>query len=128
MCGIAGSYGEIRPVVAQCMVERLDHRGPAGEGDIDLSDAWLGDRQCAAADVKSGAQPLVTETGDLALVGDGAIYNQNALREALPGVTFRTGSDFEAALHLFDDQGPDAFAKLHGRFAFIIAGEDGRFV
>lgn len=128
MCGIAGSYGEIRPDAAQRMVERLDHRGPAGEGDINLPDAWLGHRRCAVADAKSGAQPLVTETGDLALVGDGAIYNQNALRGALPGVTFRTGSDYEVALHLFNNQGPDAFAELHGMFAFIIAGEDGRFV
>lgn len=128
MCGIAGSYGEIEPEVAQRMVGRLEHRGPAGGGDIAFPDAWLGHRRCVAADVKSGAQPLASETGDLALVGDGAIYNHNALRQTLFTNANRNGSDFEVVLHLFDEHGPDAFAKLHGMFAFIIAGEDGRFV
>lgn len=129
MCGIAGSYGEIRPEVAQRVMERLDHRGPEGAGDIDFSGAaWLGHRRCAAAEVKSGAQPLATEAGDLALVADGAIYNHNALRQALSTATSRTGPDFEVALHLFNEHGPEAFARLRGMFAFIIAGEGGRFV
>jgi asparagine synthase (glutamine-hydrolysing) len=128
MCGLAGSYGEVRPEVAQRMVERLDHRGPVGEGYTDVSGGWLGHRRCAAADVKSGAQPLATETGELTLVGDGAIYNHNALRQTLSTAASRNRSDFEVALHLFNELGPDAFAKLRGMFAFIIAGEDGRFV
>lgn len=128
MCGIAGSYGEVRSEVAQRMVERLDHRGPVGEGCIDFSGGWLRHRRCAAADMKSGAQPLATETGELALVGDGAIYNHNVLRQTLSSATSRNRSDFEVALHLFNEHGLDAFTKLRGMFAFIIAGEDGRFV
>ena len=65
--------------------------------------------------------------GDLWLVGDGGIYNHDRLRIQLGADRFRSRSDHEAALHLFDDEGVEAFERLWGEFAFVIAGDDGRF-
>ncbi|HZG61944.1 MAG TPA: asparagine synthase B [Rubrobacteraceae bacterium] len=128
MCGIAGSYGGIEPDIAERMLERLTHRGPDGEGDVEIAGNWLGHRRLSIVDVEGGKQPLVTESGDLYMVGNGEIYNHEELRETLSDVRFRTRSDNEVALHIFNKEGPDAFSKLHGMYAFIIAGEDGRFV
>ncbi|MCA1737852.1 MAG: asparagine synthase B [Actinobacteria bacterium] len=128
MCGIAGDYGGIERDAAEWMLERLVHRGPDGEGTIEVDGNWLGHRRLSIVDVKGGKQPLKTKSGDLFLVGNGEIYNHEEVRENLPQDRFSTKSDNEVALHLFDEKGPDAFSEMHGMFAFIIAGEDGRFV
>lgn len=65
---------------------------------------------------------------ELWLVGDGQIYNHGRLRDELGHGRFRTRSDHEAALHLYDEAGVGAFERLWGTFALAIAGEDGRFV
>jgi asparagine synthase (glutamine-hydrolysing) len=128
MCGIAGDYGGIEPEAAERMLKRLVHRGPDGEGSIEVAGNWLGHRRLSIVDVEGGKQPLKTKTGDLFLVGNGEIYNHEEVRKSLPDDRFSTKSDNEVALHLFDEWGPDSFAELHGMYAFIIAGDDGRFV
>ena len=128
MCGIVGDYGGIEADVGERMLERLVHRGPDGEGSVEVAGNWLGHRRLSIVDVEGGMQPLKTKSGDLFFVGNGEIYNYEEVRKSLPDDRFSTKSDNEVALHLFDEQGPDAFSELHGMYAFIIAGEDGRFV
>src|ERR687890_2170091 len=130
MCGIAGEYGGgIEPDTAERMLKRLMHRGPDGEGSIEVAGSWLGHRRLAIVDVEGGKQPLKTESGDLFFVGNGEIYNHEEVRETLSDDScFLTRSDNEVALHLYEEKGPDSFAEMHGMYAFIIAGEDGRFV
>ncbi len=127
MCGIAGNYGGIESDTAERMLKRLVHRGPDGEGSVEAAGNWLGHRRLSIVDVEGGKQPLKTKSGDLFLVGNGEIYNHEEIREALPEDRLDTHSDNEVALHLFDLRGPDAFSELRGMYAFIIAGEDGRF-
>ncbi len=88
----------------------------------------MGHRRLAIVDLEGGAQPLAGHRDGLWLVGDGQIYNHDRLRSELGRARFRTRSDHEAALHLYDEQGVGAFERLWGTFAFAIAGEDGRFV
>ena len=128
MCGIAGDYGGIEPDIAERMLKRLVHRGPDGEGSVEVAGNWLGHRRLSIVDVEGGKQPLQTKSGELFLVGNGEIYNHEKIRETLPEDRFSTHSDNEVALHLFDLRGPDAFSELHGMYAFIVAGKDGRFV
>jgi asparagine synthase (glutamine-hydrolysing) len=127
MCGIVGDHGGIEPEAAARMMGRLAHRGP-DEGSVEVAGNWLGHRRLSIVDVSGGKQPLVTESGDLFLVGNGEIYNHEEVRRSLPGVSFRTSSDNEVALHLIDALGPEELHRLRGMFAFIVAGEDGRFV
>jgi asparagine synthase (glutamine-hydrolysing) len=127
MSGIVAAYGPFDPRLGHRMLERISHRGPDGEGTRSVGPAWLGHRRLAIVDVEGGSQPLAGP-GGLWLVGDGHVYNHHRLREALGPDRFRTGSDHEAALHLYADEGLAAFERLWGTFAFVIAGEDGRFV
>ena len=68
MCGIAGDYGGIEPDVAERMLDRLIHRGPDGEGSIEIAGNWLGHRRLSIVDVEGGKQPLKTKSGDLVMV------------------------------------------------------------
>jgi asparagine synthase (glutamine-hydrolysing) len=128
MSGIVAARGPFDPRLGRRMLARLAHRGPDGEGERAVDGAWLGHRRLAIVDLEGGGQPLSSARGDLWLVGDGEIYNHRRLRARLGEERFRTGSDHEAALHLYDDVGVDAFDHLWGTFALVIAGEDGRFV
>lgn len=111
------------------MLDRLTHRGPDGEGSMQFEHAWLGHRRLAIVDLEGGGQPLHDPQEQLWLVGDGEVYNHRRLRAELEqrGHTFRTKSDHETVLHLLCSEGRDALTRLWGMFAFIVAGEDGRF-
>jgi asparagine synthase (glutamine-hydrolysing) len=131
MCGIIGVYGALEPEVTGRMLSRLVHRGPDEEGSIEVGGNWLGHRRLSIVDVSGGRQPLVTESksgGKLFMVGNGEIYNHEEVREKLPDVEYRTNSDNEVALHVVDQWGPERISELRGMFAFIVSGEDGRFV
>jgi asparagine synthase (glutamine-hydrolysing) len=110
------------------MLDRLVHRGPDDEGEIRVGDAWLGHRRLSIVDVSGGHQPLANAAGDVWLVGNGEVYNHEQVRATLLPERFATRSDNEVALHLVDERGPAALAELEGMFAFIVAGDDGRFV
>lgn len=127
MSGIVAAHGPFDPELGRRMLARLAHRGPDGEGSREVDGSWLGHRRLAIVDLEGGDQPLGNERGDLWLVGDGEIYNHRRLRAELGGSRFRTRSDHETALHLFDDEDVEAFERLWGAFAFAIAGENCRF-
>jgi asparagine synthase (glutamine-hydrolysing) len=110
------------------MLERLVHRGPDDEGCVSVGDAWLGHRRLSIVDVEGGSQPLGVDSGDLWLVGNGEVYNHEAVGGRLEHASFQTSSDNEVALHLVDRCGPDSLDQLNGMFAFVLAGRDGRFL
>jgi asparagine synthase (glutamine-hydrolysing) len=127
MSGIVAAHGPFDPRLGERMLDRLAHRGPDARGTRQVGDAWLGHRRLSIVDPVGGDQPLANDGGDLWLVGDGEIYNHRQLRAELGAVSFRTGSDHEAALRLFERDGLAGIEQLWGTFAFVVAGSDGRF-
>ncbi len=127
MSGIVAACGPFDPRLGRRMLERLAHRGPDGEGMRQVGRSWLGHRRLAIVDLEGGAQPLANARGDLWLVGDGEVYNHRRLRAELGEETFRTRSDHEVALQVFERDGLEGFQRLWGTFAFVLAGDDGRF-
>ena len=128
MCGIVAAHGVTDRAALERMLARLEHRGPDDTGSVSVNGSWLGHRRLSIVDVGGGAQPLRDPEGVLFLVGNGEVYNHEAVRDDLDDRPFLTSSDNEVALHLLDERGPEAFAELNGMFAFVAAGRDGRFV
>lgn len=124
MCGIAGvvSRHEQRTIQTRRMLDVLAHRGPDGEGIREHEEAVLGHRRLAIIDPEGGAQPLVNEQGTIALVCNGEIYNYRSLRAELVsrGYRFRTGSDCEVILGLYELYGDRLLERLRGMFAFAL--------
>lgn len=129
MCGIAGYVGEGTPDDLNAMIAAVTHRGPDDAGTwFSAADkpVALGFRRLTILDPHTGAQPMVAENGDLAVVFNGEIYNHRDLREELTqeGARFRTDhSDTEVLLHAYAAWGPDMLSKLNGmlRFPWSIA-------
>ncbi|MFO0629817.1 MAG: asparagine synthase (glutamine-hydrolyzing) [Polyangiales bacterium] len=128
MCGISASLAvdPHRPADLDA-VRRMNaaqtHRGPDAEGLWSAGPCALGHRRLSIIDLSDEArQPLVNEDGTVAVVVNGEIYNFATLREELraKGHTFRSQSDSEVVVHLWEEHGPDAVAKLHGMFALAL--------
>ena len=133
MCGIAVVHdltNDNRPgKLAETgirMLARLEHRGPDGTGMRAVGRSWLGHARLSIVDLKGGDQPIGKTDESHWVVCNGEIYNHEDLRSQ-SSVTYATRSDSEAALHAATD-GATAIAKLHGMFAFCVAGEDGSIV
>jgi asparagine synthase (glutamine-hydrolysing) len=123
MCGIAGlamSQGSPPPSPATlaALTAALAHRGPDGTGQAAVGRIALVQTRLAIVDIAGGDQPLYA--GPAALVANGEIYNDPALRAGLPGARFVTGSDCEPPLHLWLRDGPAYAAHLRGMFAIAI--------
>ncbi len=132
MCGIAGLVNFSDPGPAgrrlSAMREALRHRGPDGQGEWVCPSAMLAHTRLAVIDVSGGGQPIANETGSAVLVCNGEIYNHHSLRGELEsaGHVFRTASDSEVILHLYEEH-PEDFPKyLRGMFAFAIYDGDKR--
>src|SRR3989344_2967768 len=124
MCGIAGI---IHPsgnatVALDEMLARIVHRGPDDSGTFFGEEVALGMRRLSIIDVAGGKQPISSKDGSLIIVFNGEIYNFKELREGLlkNGHTFKTDSDTEVILHLYEDKGENAVKKLRGMFTFFI--------
>ena len=105
------------------MMDALAHRGPDAAGLWSQGAATLGHRRLSIVDLRpEGHQPLVSEDGQVALVANGEIYNFAALRRELEGKghRFRSRSDSEVILHLYEEEGTDCLARLRGMFAFAL--------
>ena len=127
MCGIVGvAYRDparaVAPETIRAMCGAIRHRGPDDEGIAIAGRAGIGMRRLSIIDLAGGAQPIANEDGRLAIVCNGEIYNYKELRQALAGRghRFRTGSDVETILHLYEDTGPAAASYLRGMFAAAI--------
>src|SRR5690625_544747 len=127
MSAIVAAYGPFDEQLGHRMLHRMAHRGPDGSGSRRMGPAWLGTRYLTITDPRTGAQPLTGSRRDIALVGDGEIYNHRRIRARLGADRFSTGSDLEAALQLYKDHGVAGFEDLWGTFALVVAGADGSF-
>ncbi|WDP88914.1 MAG: asparagine synthase (glutamine-hydrolyzing) [Desulfobacter sp.] len=131
MCGIAGSYSyspDAIPVsqeVVLAMSDYMKKRGPDGSGCWFCENNRVGlvHRRLAIIDpTESAAQPMAGANGNIHIVFNGEIYNYKSLRDTLSqkGYTFRTNSDTEVLLCLYDCYGLDMVHYLRGMFAFAI--------
>jgi asparagine synthase (glutamine-hydrolysing) len=127
MCGIAGflEWGEPTPErVLHAMTRTLAHRGPDGEGFHRDAAAGigLGHRRLSIIDIAGGAQPLANEDGSVQVIYNGEIYNHLELRGDLEarGHVFRTRTDTEVLVHLYEEDGARLVERLNGMFAFAV--------
>lgn len=119
MCGIAGVFQEPASQAVAEMVASILHRGPDGQGVVDVSNGTLGHTRLAILDVEGGHQPM--DFKETSLVFNGEIYNYRDLkRKYLHGASLQTHSDTEVLLHLYRKFGPKCVALLDGMFAFAI--------
>lgn len=126
MCGICGAAIGSEPFsssVLRQMAETIRHRGPDDDGFHEEAGAALGFRRLSIIDLSGGHQPMASDDGALWVVFNGEIYNYQALRQELEATgrhRFKTTSDTEVLLHLFQEHGEDCLGKLRGMFAFAI--------
>ncbi len=125
MCGIAGylSFGGVaQQSVVQAMCGQIRHRGPDDEGFYTEGPVGLGMRRLSIIDLSGGHQPIWNEDGTIWVVFNGEIYNYQSLRQDLlsRGHRFRTDSDTETLVHLYEEFGAGFVNRLRGMFAFAI--------
>jgi asparagine synthase (glutamine-hydrolysing) len=127
MCGITGlvNYDRQRPVdpeILARMNEVIRHRGPDSDGFYLQKPVGLAIRRLAVIDLVAGDQPISNEDGSVWLVFNGEIYNYQELRSRLErmGHRFRTHSDTETIVHLYEEYGTACVDFLRGMFAFAL--------
>lgn len=140
MCGIAGAVwndasGDVDRERLRAMTDAILHRGPDDEGLLyrswqecpvgregQRSGVALGFRRLSIIDLATGHQPLGNEDDSIQIVFNGEIYNYQALRRRLEGAghRFKTQTDTETIVHLYEDYGLDCFAMLNGMFAIAL--------
>ena len=127
MCGICGIFfsdrdWHVKSDVLAGMNRRIVHRGPDDEGFFVEENVGLAMRRLSIIDVKSGHQPLANENRDVWIVFNGEIYNHAELRASLEakGHTYRSRSDTETIVHLYEEYGANCVTHLRGMFAFVI--------
>lgn len=127
MCGICGRIdpGGLREGELQTMLAQLAHRGPDDAGAYRKGEVGLGHRRLSIIDLAQGHQPIPNEDETVWVVFNGEIYNYRALRDELVGKghRFRTSSDTEVLVHLWEEEGPELVARLRGMFAFALWDE-----
>jgi asparagine synthase (glutamine-hydrolysing) len=127
MCGIAGMMGTERGCMADAAVVRrmcdvITHRGPDDYGAYVKGPVGLGMRRLSIIDLSTGHQPIANEDETIWIVYNGEVYNFIELRDELRarGHVFRTNTDTEAIVHLYEEFGSDCVKRLRGMFAFAI--------
>src|SRR5665811_191914 len=126
MCGITGIFssnpsGNEKDIV-KSMNSILIHRGPDDEGYFFDNTISLGMRRLSIIDTQGGHQPIFNEDNSIAVVLNGEIYNYIELRNFLTekGHTFKTCSDTEVIVHLYEEKGINALDDLNGMFGFCL--------
>jgi asparagine synthase (glutamine-hydrolysing) len=127
MCGIVGYLGaKVPPSQAEqllrAMTDSVAHRGPDEMGVFAQGELGLGHRRLSIVGLADGQQPMHSHDGNAVISFNGEIFNYIELRTELiaAGESFRTGSDTEVLLRLFELFGERALDKLNGDFAFAI--------
>ncbi len=130
MCGIVCAFElkesseQLRPQVLE-MSKRIRHRGPDWSGVWTHDKAILAHERLAIVDPISGGQPLVSPSEQLILAANGEIYNHRELRSQLQGqYEFKTESDCEVLLALYQEKGPDFIDELNGIFGFALYDQE----
>jgi asparagine synthase (glutamine-hydrolysing) len=125
MCGIAGWVGTVDADedVLRRMCDVIAHRGPDDEAfHVEPGRVGLGFRRLSIIDLDGGRQPIADEDGRNLVTCNGEIYNFRQLGEGLRarGHRFRTGSDVEPVVHLYEESGVECLQKLQGMFAIAL--------
>jgi asparagine synthase (glutamine-hydrolysing) len=124
MCGIAGkvSADAVDPELLDRMCEVIEHRGPDSRGSFLEPGVGLGIQRLRIIDLETGDQPIANEDDSVVVVQNGEIYNYRELRNELigRGHRFRTHSDTEVIVHLYEDHGEACVEHLRGMFAFAL--------
>ena len=126
MCGIAGIINfnaeSVNPASLDRMIEQIRHRGPDESATFADKQVGLASARLSIIDLASGQQPVHNEDKSISIVFNGEIFNYIELRAELVrrGHTFRTNSDTEVILHLYEEQGADCVRSLNGQWAFAI--------
>lgn len=124
MCGICGQVGRYTPEDSvRIMLKRLCHRGPENSGIYTDGHAELGHSRLSIVDLSpSGHQPMSNEDETVWLTANGEIYNSPELRSYLEsrGHRFKSHSDNEVLLHLYEEEGPSFLPRINGMFALAI--------
>lgn len=127
MCGVAGYFGnDVVPAEARAlltgMTASLSHRGPDDDGIHVDGKIGLAHRRLSIVGLADGHQPMSDPSGNLVVSYNGEIFNYVELRNELiaKGRQFRTQSDTEVILHLYDEKGLDCLYDLNGDFAFAL--------
>ena len=129
MCGIAGIVSfDAGPVLVEdvrAMCAAMVHRGPDDEGFHVGPRVGLGMRRLSIIDLATGHQPIANEDGTVWAILNGEIYNYRELRHSLEcrGHVFRTATDTETIVHLYEEYGERCVEKLRGMFAFAVWDE-----
>ena len=130
MCAICGIFdinsGETASrEVLERMLETIRHRGPDGSELLLLKGAALGFNRLSFIDLEGGMQPIQNEDRTVSMICNGEIFNFQALRRELEdkGHVFRTKTDVEVVLHLYEEYGPDFPNHLNGQFAIALYDE-----
>ncbi|MBS1213811.1 MAG: asparagine synthase (glutamine-hydrolyzing) [Proteobacteria bacterium] len=126
MCGISGFFSQ-PPIDEAAQIPKLEkmraalaHRGPDGSGITTFRHAALVHNRLAIIDLDGGAQPLSGASGDTSIVFNGEIYNYRELRASLKHYPFRTHSDTEVLLALYETEGTAGWRRLRGMYAFAL--------
>ncbi len=125
MCGIVGVVDikgnrKIEREKIKSMADQIIHRGPDDEGFFLDRGVALGARRLKIIDLETGDQPQCNEDGSIWITYNGEVYNFHELRKELEekGHKFKTKSDTETIIHLYEEEGEEGFKKLRGMFAF----------
>ena len=122
MCGICG-FNWNDKILLNKMLKVISHRGPDDSGTYSDKCLSLGHRRLSILDLsKSGRQPMSNEDGIVQIVYNGEIYNFKELRDFLEkrGHKFKSNTDTEVIIHLYEEEGVNCLKKLNGMFAFCI--------
>lgn len=125
MCGIAGYINNCSIAGTQIikrMLASINHRGPDECGIYTHQNIAIGSVRLSIIDLATGQQPLANENLNLWIVFNGEIFNYLELRKNLEGKghRFRTHSDTEVIVHLYEEYGENCLTMLNGQFAFSI--------
>jgi len=121
MCGICGKLvfdheARVSPALIKSMADTISHRGPDDDGYFVSGPVGFGFRRLSIIDLSGGHQPLSNEDGSIHIIFNGEIYNYQELRQYLlgRGHIFRTQTDTETIVHLYEELGEACVEKLRG--------------
>lgn len=127
MCGICGIYDgkgdrRISSEILERMLKKIRHRGPDGSRTLVLQRVGLGFNRLSFLDLEGGMQPIQNEDRTVSMICNGEIFNYQSLKEELvaKGHIFRTKTDVEVILHLYEECGTDFACRLNGQFAIAL--------
>jgi asparagine synthase (glutamine-hydrolysing) len=122
MCGIVCGQGVVSNESIERALKKVAHRGPDAQRFIRVNEVFLGHTRLSIVDVSGGDQPLVNEDHTIFASVNGEFYDHEDIRNELKrkGHVFRTQSDSEILIHLYEEQGVECLERLNGEFAFAL--------